>query len=32
MSEHFTLLDEQIAGQSITVFQGKERWMVWQRR
>lgn len=32
MSEHFTLLDEQIAGQSIAVFQGKERWMVWQRR
>jgi len=32
MAEHFTLLEEQIARQSIAVFQGKERWMVWQRR
>jgi hypothetical protein len=32
MASHFTLLEEQIASQPIAVFQGKERWMVWQRR
>lgn len=32
MSAHFDLREERVASQSIPVFQGREYWMVWQRR
>ncbi len=32
LSPHFDLIDCRIPGDSIAVFQGKERWMVWRRR
>ncbi len=32
LSPHFDLIDSQIPADSIAVFKGKERWMVWRRR
>ncbi len=32
LSPHFDLIESRIPGDSIAVFQGKERWMVWRRR
>ncbi|SFG17814.1 Thiopurine S-methyltransferase (TPMT) [Duganella sp. CF458] len=32
MSAHFDLEQEQPVGDSIAVFQGKERWMAWRRK
>ncbi|MFT5534254.1 MAG: SAM-dependent methyltransferase [Burkholderiaceae bacterium] len=32
MLPYFVLIEDAPAGQSIAVFEGKERWQVWQRR
>ena len=31
LAPHFECVDERAVGDSIAVFQGKERWMVWRR-
>lgn len=31
MEQHFTLLDDEPVADSVAVFEGKERWQLWQR-
>jgi hypothetical protein len=32
LSSHFDCVEDQPVSDSIAVFEGKERWMIWQRR